>query len=230
MYDPNDQPGDPQSNQGAPADAAAAAATNPDPANDAGKGEGKGGEGDGTAKADAAKDGAKDGQQEPEKPAADATDAGPPEAYADFALPDGFELSGERRTQAEGLFRDLGLSQDRAQKAIDWFVGQESARGQSTQDAVQSAIATQREEWGRETATLFGANQEREMGYARTAVQAVESPELIALWDELGWGNNPHLVKAFATFGKMMRDSPMDTTRQGGAPQTKSLADRMYPD
>ena len=46
---------------------------------------------------------------------------GPPEKYEPFALPEGYELVPEVKEKAEGLFKDLGLSQEQAQKLVDFY-------------------------------------------------------------------------------------------------------------
>lgn len=46
---------------------------------------------------------------------------GAPEKYEDYKVPEGFELDPEVKTKADGLFKELGLSQDEAQKAVDFY-------------------------------------------------------------------------------------------------------------
>lgn len=205
-------------------------------ATDAGGADGQGDGGKASATADDAGGTGGDGQQTGQQPGANAEGtatgdppAPEPPAYADFTLPEGFTLEGERRDQAHALFRDLGLDQERAQKLVDFYVAEQAATAGDVQTAIQSAIDTQREEWGRQAVAELGDRYQEEMSYARTAVQAVNSPKLEAAFIELGWGNHPELVKAFATFGRMMRDSPMDTGRGGAAQADKPLHERMYP-
>lgn len=193
-------------------------------------GQGEGGDktgGDAGKQGDAVKDGAKDGEGQPE--AVELT--GAPEAYGDFALPEGFQLDGERKDLALALFRDSNLSQAGAQKYIDAFtklVGEDAAM---QQQAMEAAVAQQREEWGKAAKAELGANYDAEVAYARTAVQATQNPKLVQAFDELGWGNHPELIKTFAFFGKMMRDSPVDGIGSGGAATTpKKPWDVVYPD
>lgn len=199
------------------------------------KGQGEGGDKTGGDVGNQGRDGSAtgdgktgDGQGKTDEAAAD---AGVPEAYADFKLPDGFVLQGERKDATLALFRDLGLSQDRAQKAIDHFiktVGEdESMRAQ----AMEAAIAQQRNEWDKQTKTELGDKYDGEVAYARTAVQATQNPKLVEAFDSLGWGNHPELIKAFAFFGKMMRDSPVDGIGTGGGTEKpKNPWDKLYPD
>lgn len=199
------------------------------------KGQGEGGE---TAGGDAGKVGGEgaaaddkgpgDGQSKPE---GEADDAGPPDAYADFTLPEGFALDGERKEATLALFRDLGLSQNRAQKAIDHFiktVGEDEAVRNA---AVEAAVAQQREDWGKQTKAELGDKYDAEVAFARTAVQAMQNPKLIEAFNNLGWGDHPELIKAFSFFGKMMRDSPVDGIGTGGAAAKKPEPwNVVYPD
>jgi hypothetical protein len=46
-----------------------------------------------------------------------------PDAYADFKVPDGYTLDPEVTKEAGTIFKELGLSQDGAQKLVDFYVG-----------------------------------------------------------------------------------------------------------
>ncbi|CAA2366744.1 protease [Xanthomonas phage Olaya] len=156
---------------------------------------------------------------------------GAPEAYTDFTLPDGFTLDGERKDVALSLFRDLGLSQAGAQRAIDHFIKTVGEDAAMQQQAMEAAVAQQRDDWGKQAKAELGDQYDAEVKFATTAVHALQNPKLVAAFDELGWGNHPELIKAFAMFGKMMRDSPVDGIGSGGSakPDVKPW-NRLYPD
>ena len=61
---------------------------------------------------------------------------------------------------------------------------------------------------------------------AKTAVQATQNPKLLEAFNEMGWGNHPELIKAFAFFGKMMRDSGSEVGSPGGTEQPKKPWER----
>lgn len=156
---------------------------------------------------------------------------GAPDAYTDFTMPDGFQLDGERKEAAHSLFRDLGLSQAGAQRAIDHFIKTVGEDAAVQQQALEAAVTQQRDEWGKQAKLELGDKYDETVAYARTAVHAMQNPKLIAAFDELGWGNHPELLKAFGMMGQMMRDSPVDGIGNGGAakPDVKPW-NRMYPD
>ena len=165
------------------------------------------------------------------KDGTDKQDEGAPEAYAEFTLPEGFTLEGERLTTASEFFKAKGMSQESAQEAIDLFIkitGEDSAL---QQQAYEAAVAKQREDWATQAKAELGAEYDAAQAYALTAVRATQSEALKTAFNEHGWGNHPELIKAFAFFGKMMRDSPVDGIGQGGAAPVKQKPwDSMYGD
>ena len=46
---------------------------------------------------------------------------GAPESYADYTVPEGFELDPAIKTKVDPIFKELGLSQDGAQKMVDLY-------------------------------------------------------------------------------------------------------------
>ena len=201
----------------------------------AAQGQGEGGDktgGDAGNQGDAPKPGSEDGTGDGQKKTDEAPVlTGAPDAYTDFTMPDGFQLEGERKEAAQSLFRDLGLSQAGAQRAIDHFIKTVGEDAAVQQQALEAAVTQQRDEWGKQAKAELGDQYDAEVKFATTAVHALQNPKLVAAFDELGWGNHPELIKAFAMFGKMMRDSPVDGIGNGGAakPDVKPW-NRMYPD
>lgn len=226
-----------QPNPGADAGAATDAANpNGQPATAQGSTDGQGNGGN-NAGGDAGKQGADGGAGEDgkagdgQKPNSDTPElTGAPEAYTDFALPEGFTLDGDRKDLALSLFRDSNLSQEGAQRYIDAFtklVGEdEGVRAQ----AMEAAVQQQRDDWAKQAKTELGDKYDEAVGFARTAVMATNRPELIKAFDELGWGNHPELIRAFEFFGRGMRDTPIDGISTGGSTaRTLTLEERMYP-
>ena len=160
---------------------------------------------------------------------------GAPDAYTDFTLPDGFALDGERKEAAQSLFRDLGLSQAGAQRAIDHFIKTVGEDAAVQQQAMEAAVAQQRDDWGKRAKEVLGDRYEAEVAFAKTAMHSIPVDTDIKAWldymNATGFGNHPGQIKAFAMFGKLMRDSPVDGIGSSGAakPDVKPW-NRMYPD
>lgn len=178
---------------------------------------------DGGNNAAAAEDG-KTGDGQAEVP------EGAPEAYETFTLPEGYTLDGERLEQTQALFKELGLPQDKAQKLIDRYCQVDTENTTNLTAATEAARAQQRETWAAEAKAELGDQYQPTVDRAYLAVQAIGNPKLTAAFNDLGWGNHPELIKAFAHFGGLLKESPMDTGGQGGGEaKPKTLADRMYP-
>lgn len=158
---------------------------------------------------------------------------GAPESYTDFTLAEGFVLEGDRLAKATEFFRTNNWTQEQAQQAIDLYTSMVGEEMPGLTQAVQAQLESERiaqiERDGKETREALGAEYEATEALARTAVQALNDPELEEVFMTRGWGNNKSLVKAFAFFGKMMRSGASDTggsTKQDSA--TVPLEDRMY--
>lgn len=61
-----------------------------------------------------------------------------PEKYEDYKVPEGYEIAGELKTEIDGLFKGMGLSQTDAQKLVDFYVTQ-------TKDAFQAPFDAYKE-------------------------------------------------------------------------------------
>ncbi|WCE04431.1 hypothetical protein [Pseudoxanthomonas sp. JBR18] len=189
-----------------------------------GTSEGQGNEGgkQEPAKGDKPADGEKEGGDKP---------AGAPEQYGQFKLPDGFSLEGDRLNTATEFFKAKGWTQEQAQEAVDLYTrvaGEDAA-------AIQAALTAQRqqqiEDWGAQAKTQLGEKYDEHVDLARTAVRAVNDPALIAAFEDLGWGSHPALIKAFAFFGGIARDSGMDGLGGSTAPsRSTDLATRLFGD
>ncbi|OBU70450.1 hypothetical protein A9K58_00420 [Stenotrophomonas maltophilia] len=160
------------------------------------------------------------------------TAAGAPEQYEAFKVPDGFVLEGDRLGQATEFFKAKGWTQEQAQEAIDLYTSMAGEDAGALQQAVETQRLQQIEQWGTETKQQLGSKYDETVSLATTAVKAINDPELTKAFNELGWGNHPAMVNAFAFMGRFLRDSPMDglggsTTSAAGE---RSLGQRMYPD
>jgi hypothetical protein len=156
---------------------------------------------------------------------------GAPEAYSDFTIPEGFTLEGARKNEALAIFKELNLSQPGAQRAIEAFTKLVSEDTGAIKAAMDAERTQQIEQWGIDAKTQLGDKYDETVALATTAVKAVNDPALTAAFNEQGWGNHPALIKAFAVFGSVMRDSPMDGTGSpagAGKDTPASPIDRMY--
>jgi hypothetical protein len=133
---------------------------------------------------------------------------GAPEAYADFTLPEGYQLNEAMHGNFQEVARSLNLSQEQAQQIIDL----DAQRAQGDADAAKAAWDNQLAEWKSEVQNdevLGKANYEQSMATANKAIDAFGSPELRAFLDESGLGTHPELLKAFHKVGSAISEDTL---------------------
>ena len=84
---------------------------------------------------------------EPEKKEEAKPEGKAPEKYEDYRVPEGFQLDADVKTEADKIFKGLGLSQDQAQSLVDFYVKQTSESAQ----APYKAWETMQNDWRKES-------------------------------------------------------------------------------
>lgn len=149
-----------------------------------------------------------------------------PEQYADFKLPDGVEPDGELTTEFKGIAKELGLSQEEAQKVSD--VGSKMMQKLATR---QQEIGQQlRETWDTASKTdkEFGGDAYKaNLQVAEKALNSFGTPELFKLLDESGLRKHPEIIRMFVRAGKAISDDRIIPSgmkmNQGGVDAAKVL-------
>lgn len=207
---------------GASTTTAEAAGSNSTTATDAGAGQDQGDAGK-TTEGDGA-DGEKKEGDEPQ---------GAPEAYADFTLPEGYVLEGERMELATSTFKELNLTQAQSQKLVDLFVKADGENGSVLKQMIDGERADTITQWGEDSKKEFGPTYDKIVDDARAGVEWAkqERPGLLDTFNKEGWGNHPDALWAFAKLGELSRGSSLrgmggDTVNAGD----QSIARRMYPE
>lgn len=123
-----------------------------------------------------------------------------PEAY-DFKMPEGVELDKAAADEFGTIAKEMGLTQEQAQKVAD--VGAKMAQRQAEQHAQLV------ESWVTQVKTdkeIGGDKLDENLGVARKAMDAFGSPELKDLLNSSGLGNHPAVIKAFFKAGKAISE------------------------
>lgn len=178
------------------------------------------GEGEGQAAAAAETtegDGPKEGEQQ-----------GAPEAYTEFTVPEGYTLDGERLEQTQALFKELGLSQDKAQKLIDRYCSIDTENAANLTKAAEAARAQQIDAWGQQAKTELGDKYDATVAHARLAVQTLGDEAAIEAFDTLGWGNHPALIRMLGKAGELLGEGSMEIGKQGGEAPARHAADVLF--
>lgn len=163
------------------------------------------------AKEKADKEAAEKAEKE-KKPAA-------PEKY-EFSAPEGQELDANALAVFEPIAKELGLSQEQAQKLVDIYpqIQQQQAEAWSKQVA----------DWGEQVKAdkeIGGDKFNASVGAAQRALDQFGNTELREYLNASGLGNHPALVRFCAKVGKAMAEDTFVVPNQGGQ---RSAADILY--
>ena len=175
-------------------------------------------------------------------PAPDATPAetaetGAPEKY-ELTAPEGMSLDADALSEAEPVFRELGLSNDSAQRFVPIVSGmvqraatQAVERHAGEQAAAFEATAAQ---WARAAESdpeIGGANWQETVTLAGKGLAALGFPEgspLRTFLNESKLGNHPEMIRLARKVGLMAKE---DTVSGGGViPAKKTAEQALYSD
>ena len=165
--------------------------------------------------------------------------SGAPEKYTDFKTPEGFELDKASLDKALPIFKELGLSQDAAQKMIDFYADLSKADMEATQSRFQETVKSWRDE-SLNHPDLRGKMDRN--GPVLTAVaKTIDSlgPELAGAFREVmdmtGVGNHPAFIRAFYSLAQKLSEpghvagSGPSPFGQGNRARPASAASALYP-
>lgn len=146
-----------------------------------------------------------------------------PEKY-EFKAPEGAELDPKVMTEFEGVAKELGLSQEKAQKVIDKVAPQIAA----AQKAQLETIKSQWVESSRTDKEFGGEKLNENIAVAEKALNAFGTPALRTLLKDTGLANHPEIIRAFFKAGQKISGSNF-VAGGGNSDATKSTASILYP-
>ena len=171
------------------------------------------------------KDGDADDKSEDSE--ANKDESGAPEEYKDFDLPEGVELDEEILAEFTPVLKDLGASQEDAQKLLDL----QMKMAEKVQTAQNEEWAETQDKWVKdgEADKEFGKGKyDESVSFARKALLDIGTPELRAALESTGMGNHPEFVRFFFRVGKAISEDDFSFGKE--VPGTKkSQAERMFP-
>lgn len=167
--------------------------------------------------------------------------AGAPEAYADFAVPEGYEIDPAVVAEAAPLFKEMGLTQAQAQKLVDVY----SKHSAATSEGLSEMVRQQNEAWQSEAKAHPDLRGKLDPGgpVLTTISRALDSlgdaklsSEFKAAMDFTGAGNHPAFIRTFYALAKRLTEgahvggngpSPLGQRAPGSGPP--SAAKALYP-
>src|SRR3990167_4498316 len=153
-----------------------------------------------------------------------------PEKYDEFKAPEGVEFDTKALEAAQPLFKELGLSQEKAQKAVDFYAGLVKANTEAAQAAWDGVVQSWKGE-AENDKEIGGAAFKENLADAQLFVKELGTPELMVALDTTGVGNHKEFIRAFSKAGKLLREGKIRIAGVGASSAAdKPLHDRMYPD
>ena len=150
-----------------------------------------------------------------------------PEAYADFVMPEGVELDSAILEGALPILKEMGATQEQAQKLADIMAGQVQASSQGQADAF-SQLMNDWVDQSKNDKEFGGDKFEESIATARHAIDAFGTPELKQLLEEHGVGNHPEVIRFMVKVGKLTaEDVPGGNATPSNA--KRDMVSRMYP-
>lgn len=147
---------------------------------------------------------------------------GAPEKY-EFTPPEGADLNPEVMAKFEGVAKELGLTQEAAQKVVDAMGPQIAA----VQTAKFEAVKAEWTESARTDKEFGGEKLAENLAVAKKALDAFGTPELRTLLNDTGLGNHPEIIRAFFKAGQKI--SAPNFVAGGASSAGASTAATLYP-
>ncbi|WP_442108184.1 hypothetical protein [Pseudomonas sp. NUPR-001] len=131
-----------------------------------------------------------------------------PEAYAFKDLPEGYAMSDQQLAEVSPLFKELGLTQEQADKLVAFDAKRALAAEQAGLEQRQGLV-TGWEKSLREDAAFGGANFDANVGVAQKALAQFGTPELSTMLKESGLGSHPEVVRLFHRIGQQLAEGQL---------------------
>ncbi len=138
-----------------------------------------------------------------------------PEAYSFSNLPDGYSISDEQLAAFSPVLKELGLTQEQADKLVAFDAHRSLAAQEASQQQAVEFRNKQVGEWEtalRGDAEFGGANFDANVAVAKQALEAYGTPELSAMLSESGLGTHPEVVRFFHKVGKELGEGKLHRT------------------
>lgn len=162
-----------------------------------------------------AADPAQASQQPPAQQPAETPAPVVPEAYAFANLPEGYSISEEQLAAFSPVLKELGLTQEQADKLVAFDAQRSLAAAEASQQQAIEFRNKQVGEWEtalRSDAEFGGANFDANVAVAQQFLTDFGSPELSAFLAESGLGSHPEVVRMFHKAGKELGEGKLHRT------------------
>lgn len=150
-----------------------------------------------------------------------------PDTYADFNLPEDVILDEVALAKATPIFKELGLTQEQAQKVVDLHTELSQAGSQKQVDTFNQLINDWREQ-SKNDGEFGGDKFEENVAVARSAIAKYGTPELKQLLEDHGVGNHPEVIRFMVRVGRTLKEDVPGQTGNTSTPEKDRVA-VLYP-
>ena len=126
-----------------------------------------------------------------------------PDVYDPFKLPEGMEVNPDLMKEATDIFKDLNLTQDQAQKLVEFDI----KRTQDADTKVGEAWTELTEGWKKESNSdkeFGGANLDANLAIAKKGRDAFGNKEFASMLEITGVGNHPEMIRFLFKLGSKL--------------------------
>ena len=149
-----------------------------------------------------------------------------PDEYK-FELPEGVELDTKALELAVPVFKELGLSQDNAQKLVGVFTEFQQQQMQASADSFVETVTgwTDAVKGDKE---LGGEDFDKNMAIAKRTLDKYGDESLMEDLHTYGWGSNPNFIRLLHKVGQTLKeDNPGSNGKNSSG--SGDIISRMYP-
>lgn len=151
----------------------------------------------------------------------------PPDTYADFVLPEGMPIDNDALVAAAPMLKEMGATQEQAQKLVDWYAGQVQASSQAQVDTFNQLMSDWSEQ-SKNDSEFGGDNFDKNVKTAQSAINKYGTPELKQLLEDHGMGNHPEVVRFMVRVGSTLKEDIPGATGSGATSEQDRLS-ILYP-
>lgn len=146
----------------------------------------------------------------------------------DLKAPEGFTMDEKLLGAVTPILKEIGVTNEQAQKIIDAYAPVVKAQIEAQQKEVEKHWEEQKSQWKAESEKILGNKVKSELAHAARFLNKFGSEAVRQLLDETGLGNHPELVKMLISAGKAISSDPfVDPNAKG--PSKGMDAKVMYP-
>lgn len=164
----------------------------------------------------------------------EAAPEGVPEAY-ELTAPEGTTLDAEAVAAATPVFKELGLSNEQANKLMPVAAQFAQQIADKLNGQILAQVQADRKAWldsAKADPEIGGAQWDKTLTEGAAALDRLGFPKgsgFRVLLDESGFGNHPDMIRAWAKVGQAIGDDPKFLRGNGAPAPKRDMAETLYP-